>query len=317
MKKLIYLFLILILSGLNSVNAQNCIAAFSKSINAATKTVSFTNNSTVGNNFYYWNFGDGTGSTLMAPSKTYANPGAYRVCLTMTKFDSSCTATFCDTVFIPNSNTACNANFNFSKDQVNGLKFYFSSVLNDTAYRYYWSFGDNTQSDNRTPIKTYTQSGTYNVCLRVTKKDSSCTNQVCQTVSASSSNTATCNANWIAVKNASNPMKYQFEASLNDTNFRYKFTFGDGTQSDSRAPIKTYTSTGLKLVCLTVNKKDSSCTLTKCDSILVTAPDTACDASFNIATNATNPLRKVFTALASPNSYNYYFWTFGDGTSFQ
>ena len=309
--------MILILSGLKPSIAQNCTAAFTKTITAATKTVSFTNNSTAGNNFYYWNFGDGTSSTQMAPTKTYANSGAYRVCLTMTKFDSSCTATFCDTVFIPNANGGCNANFNYSKDQTNGLKFYFNAGLNDTNYKYYWTFGDNTQSDNRTPIKTYTQAGSYNVCLRVTKKDSSCTFQVCQTVSATSSNNSGCNANWTAVKNATNPLKYQFEAALNDTNFRYKFTFGDGTQSDSRAPLKTYTSAGLKYVCLTVTKKDSTCTLSKCDSILVTAPDTACDGSFTIGNNSSFPLKKVFTALGSPNIYNYYFWTFGDGTSAQ
>jgi PKD repeat protein len=214
-------------------------------------------------------------------------------------------------------NGPCNANFTFVKDAVNGKKFNFSAVLNDTNFKYIWTFGDNTGSDNRTPVKTYSQTGTYNVCLRVTKKDSSCTVQVCQNVTATASNTSTCNANWTAVKNATNNLKYQFEAALNDTSFKYKFTFGDGTQSDSRAPLKTYTTTGLKYVCLTVTKKDSSCTLTKCDSILVTAPDTACDGSFNIATNATNPLKKVFTALASPNSYNYYFWTFGDGTSAQ
>jgi PKD repeat protein len=317
MKKIFYLSLIFILSGLNNSFAQNCISAFTASVNASTKTVTFTNNSTAGNNFYYWNFGDGTSSTQAAPSKTYSTPGAFRVCLTMVKFDSSCTAVMCDTVFIPNLNTGCNANFTFIKDATNGKKFYFSSVLNDTNFKYIWTFGDNTGSDNRTPIKTYSQTGTYNVCLRVTKKDSTCTIQVCQSVTATTSNNTPCNANWSAVKNATNNLKYQFEAAMNDTAYKYKFTFGDGTQSDSRAPLKTYTSPGLKYVCLTVTKKDSTCTLTKCDSLLVSPPDTTCDASFNIATNATNPLKKVFTAFASPNSYNYYFWTFGDGTSAQ
>jgi PKD repeat protein len=317
MKKIFYLSLILILSGLNNSFAQNCTAAFTASINATTRTVSFTNNSSAGNNFYYWNFGDGTSSSQATPSKTYSTPGAFRVCLTMIKSDSSCTSSFCDTIFIQNQTTGCNANFTFTKDVSNGKKFYFTSALNDTNFRYIWTFGDNTGSDNRTPIKTYSQTGTYTVCLRVTKKDSSCTIQVCKSVIATTSTSSNCNANWTATKNATNSFKYQFEAALNDTSFRYKFTFGDGTQSDLRAPLKTYTTTGLKLVCLTVTKKDSSCTLTKCDSILVTAPDTACDASFNIATNATNPLKKVFTALASPNSYNYYFWTFGDGTSAQ
>ncbi len=315
MKKILYLSLIFILSGLNNSFAQNCIAAFTPSVNSATKTVTFTNNSTAGNNFYYWSFGDGTSSTQATPSKTYSTPGAYRVCLTMIKSDSSCTSSFCDTVVIQNLNTGCNANFTFVKDPGNGKKFYFSSVLNDTNYRYIWTFGDNTGSDNRTPVKTYSQTGTYNVCLRVTKKDSTCTIQVCKTVTATTSTSTNCNANWTATRNVTNSFKYQFEAALNDTSFKYKFTFGDGTQSDLRAPLKTYTSTGLKYVCLTVTKKDSSCSLTKCDSILVTAPDTACDAGFSVNNNTGNPFKKGFIAFASPNQYNYYFWTFGDGTS--
>lgn len=46
---------------------------------------------------YYWDFGDGTTSTLSNPSHTYAVTGNYYVCLTVS--DSACSDTFCDSAF--------------------------------------------------------------------------------------------------------------------------------------------------------------------------------------------------------------------------
>lgn len=45
---------------------------------------------------FFWDFGDGTSSTLMTPSHTYANFGYYFVCLSV--FDSICSSTFCDSI---------------------------------------------------------------------------------------------------------------------------------------------------------------------------------------------------------------------------
>jgi len=48
---------------------------------------------------YFWDFGDGSSSTLAFPSHTYATNGAYNVCLTIS--DGSCTSVFCDSVWVP------------------------------------------------------------------------------------------------------------------------------------------------------------------------------------------------------------------------
>jgi hypothetical protein len=47
---------------------------------------------------YLWDFGDGTTSTLAAPSHTYSPPGAYVVCLTVSASAGTvtCTDTYCD-----------------------------------------------------------------------------------------------------------------------------------------------------------------------------------------------------------------------------
>lgn len=47
---------------------------------------------------YLWDFGDGTTSTNPFPSHTYATPGRYTICLTVSN-GNGCTFTFCDSSF--------------------------------------------------------------------------------------------------------------------------------------------------------------------------------------------------------------------------
>jgi|GEM_PF-1624618 len=47
---------------------------------------------------YLWDFGDGTTSNLLYPTHTYASPGRYTICLTVSD-SSGCSYTFCDSSF--------------------------------------------------------------------------------------------------------------------------------------------------------------------------------------------------------------------------
>lgn len=51
-------------------------------------------------NSYSWDFGDGGTSTQAFPSHSYANPGIYQVCVTITSADTAgvCTSTYCDSI---------------------------------------------------------------------------------------------------------------------------------------------------------------------------------------------------------------------------
>lgn len=46
----------------------------------------------------FWTFGDGSSSSVVSPIHTYAAPGVYNVCLTIT--DSFCTSMFCDSIVV-------------------------------------------------------------------------------------------------------------------------------------------------------------------------------------------------------------------------
>jgi PKD repeat protein len=57
-----------------------------------------------------------------------------------------------------------------------------------------WTFGDGTSSNQVSPNHTYTQFGTYNVCLRVQKRNingtlSNCIREICHTVVVGNPNT--------------------------------------------------------------------------------------------------------------------------------
>ncbi len=68
-------------SSLNPCCIEN--AAFTMQAQSNVLTWNFTNGST-GANSYAWDFGDGTTSTEVSPSHTYAGNGTYIVCLTIT-----------------------------------------------------------------------------------------------------------------------------------------------------------------------------------------------------------------------------------------
>ena len=95
----------------------------------------------------------------------------------------------------------------------------------------------------------------------------------------------------------------------------YYWSFGDGTYSVQKNPVKTYSSAGIKVVQLMIN--DSfGCTTTINDTVVLSSSASSCSASF---TKTVNGLTATFnnTSLSTNGSSSTlnYFWTFGDGTS--
>lgn len=80
MKNLLSTLLILASFIFNESLFAQCKAAFTESVNNATKTVTFTNTSIKSNKFQ-WQFGDGTYSTVKNPVHTYSKSGRYNAIL--------------------------------------------------------------------------------------------------------------------------------------------------------------------------------------------------------------------------------------------
>ncbi|MFO7723408.1 MAG: PKD domain-containing protein [Bacteroidales bacterium] len=161
----------------DSAVATNCVAGFQANPSPNSMLVNFTDMSipSGGSSIvsWFWSFGDSATSTLQNPNHTYAQPGTYYVCLTITD-NTSCTNTFCMPVVVSGiPQNTCHAGFNaIPVGGTLGVTFINTSVstygpaLHNVDYVY--SFGDGTSATASTMANlqhTYNAPGVYYVCL--------------------------------------------------------------------------------------------------------------------------------------------------------
>jgi len=271
----------------------------------------FASNNTSLDYSYFWSFGDNTHADSRTPNHVYSHAGKYRVCLRVAKKDSTCVTETCDSITV-SANTAppCVSTWTVTTNpNTPALARYFTSTSTSNDFNYFWTFGDGFTSDSKTPNHTYSIAGKYKVCLKVSKKDSSCTSTSCDSITIVGNNNMGCNANWTLTTDGSNNLKKYFTAASTSNDFNYRWTFGDGINADSKTPNHIYSQAGKYKVCLKITKKDSSCTLTVCDSITVTA-SVGCEANFIF----TKTGREVHFMNTSSGSYTRSIWKFGDSS---
>gem|GEM_PF-6582063 len=140
-----------------------------------TITLNNTSQSGLGNATYLWYFGDGDSSTAVSPSHTYAQPGTYLVCLTLT--DSCSSKDFCDSVTV--NCIRGTSGFTYLPGTV-GIDFFNASNSIDSNATYLWEFGDGDTSTQANPSHVFPGFGFWDVCLILT--DACGTDTSCQTV---------------------------------------------------------------------------------------------------------------------------------------
>jgi hypothetical protein len=112
MKKVLPLTAYVIIAA--STALGQCPSSFSFATNS--ETVSFTNQSTVSNAHYFWNFGDGTGSNSTNPIYAFPETGKYLVTLFAKDAVSNCSSYYEQWISVTKSSTnACQPGF---KDSV-------------------------------------------------------------------------------------------------------------------------------------------------------------------------------------------------------
>jgi gliding motility-associated-like protein len=140
------------------------IADFLYNINCSVnkRQVLFTDRSIAATS-WFWEFGDGSTSSLQNPSHSYAVLGTYTVRLTVQ--NGSCTHSLQQTIqlvdeladFTANTQVACKN----TAIQFTGVGFTAANIVS-----YYWDFGDGATSSNPPPVQhTYTTAGNYTVLL--------------------------------------------------------------------------------------------------------------------------------------------------------
>lgn len=338
MKRLITLLILAFSAFSLTSSAQtgtSCNAQFSFTLTVGT-TVHYVpalvgdSNATVVSH-HSWSFGDGTSSSIVEPSHTYANCGTYSVKHIFWK--TTANGTFCsDTItkqVIIQCTTACNlqAYFTWHADsiQLNKIYFHNATVNFATGDTIRWTFGDGTVSYDVNPTHVYLQPGVYNVCIRVSRPNTAgstpCVSEICKTVTVYGPTSCTLQANFTSSPDPSHPTKIHFTDTsipLNTTDST-KWTFGDGTVSYDMNPIHTYSIGGVYTVCLRVKRNynyptSAPCVSEICKTVIV---QDVCNLVVDFSSHADSlqSTKIHFTNLSTPlSSTDSIKWTFGDGT---
>ena len=123
--------------------------------------VNFTNSSANGDT-YYWQFGDGSSSTVQAPVHTYKLAGYYTVVL-KTNSVAGYSSTVTKTIGVASGL----ASVDFTITSPNALSLGFDGTTSANVASALWDFGDGTTSTSLKLMHQFPASGTYTVKLKI------------------------------------------------------------------------------------------------------------------------------------------------------
>ncbi len=282
-----------------------CNASFTTSF--ITNTLLQFNNTSSATGPYtsYWDFGDGTTSTVANPTHSYATSGTYNVCLVITS--GGCIDSFCMpvTAFAPSS---CNASFTYLANSPNTATFNNTSSVAGVMQTI-WDFGDGSTQvlyGNVNPTHTYATPGIYNVCIVVIDTVFPCIDSFCDSVIITGT-LLPCNASFISNINLNTA---NFTSTSTGVGLTYLWWFGDGFTSTMANPIHTYSLPGLYNVCLFVIDSSNACIDSVCSNVTI-LPPTSCNAQFTATINGCNAILTNTTT----GSYNSGLWLLGNGST--
>lgn len=257
---------------------------------------------TIGSNFWNWNLGNGTSSSLPSPSITYPAPGIYTVTL-QTSMAGGCSQNFNPFAivqvipYVPEP-----IRFTFNNPCKPYIVTFTTATQNVTTYN--WSFGDGYTSTSPNPTHTYGSPGTYNVSCRMTI-GAGCEAEINTIITVG-------NLNPIQVSTTDLCLGLPVSFTLSNP---APFTsaiwhFGNGQTQNSLQPTYTYGTAGVYTVQL-VTTDTSGCkdTFQLATPVVVNDPRPDFNAPSHVCINT-----PVSFANLTQNA-TAWLWDFGDGTT--
>jgi PKD repeat protein len=211
-------------------------------------TVQFTDASVGLISAHAWTFGDGASSSAASPSHTYALPGSYEVALTVVGPGGVDVETRPGWITVLDPQPMAE----FAGAPTSGpapLSVQFADLSGGLITAHAWSFGDGASSSAASPSHTYTTPGTYEVRLAIAGP----------TGSDLAVKSAYVTVGWPAPApefdagpvSGFAPLTVAFSDLSVGNVTAWQWSFGDGTTSRQRHPVKVYTRTGAFSVTLT------------------------------------------------------------------
>ena len=283
-------------STINVSAVSAVVADFNASITSgqAPLTVQFFDISTGNPTTWYWDFGDGTNSTINNPSHTYQTTGTYTVSLMASSGTATGVATKTNYIIIENGLMAA-----FSASPTQGsspltVQFLDASIGSPTLWL--WDFGDGNNSTLQNPVYIYTQDGNYTVALTVSNNISSNTTIAASFINVSSENTliAGFSSN---VTSGDAPLTVEFNDTSSGSPTAWLWDFGDGNNSTSQNSTYTYTEPGTYSVSLQASTASGQSVLTMPDYITVNDDS---DSSSDSSSSSSSSSGSLATSVGSP-----------------
>ncbi len=291
------------------VGTVNCRAAFNANVDATTRTAKFKNLSTGDLAEYFWDFGDGSFSSLKEPTHVYEEAGMYPVALTVVSSTGLCMDHKVKPIQV--GEILCSADFSYFVDSATSVAYFEARAIGNVT-DYLWFFGDGTISEHPAPKHKFPHPGFYNVGLNTFDLDNDCMD-FHEEVILIGSKSITCQADFIySGSTGSNEVKFT-DRSIGGI-IEYLWDFGDGSNiNTSRNPTHIYPRPGYYNVCLTVvNNQDIPDTYCKWVRASEQA-GTECLAGFMFSVDSVN--QSVTFRDNSRGKPDQWYWDFGDGSS--
>ncbi|MBN1166435.1 MAG: PKD domain-containing protein, partial [Methanospirillaceae archaeon] len=275
-------------------------------------TVSFTDLSTGSPISWTWDFGDETGSSEQNPVHTYETANLYTVTLTVTNSQGADTLEMED--YISVSGDVPPPAAVFTADPRTGdapLTVQFTDMSPGTPRWWLWKFGDGDSSTEKNPVHTYSQTGSYDVYLKVGNSGGADSTLMPGFITVTGTGTIVADFSGTPVY-GEKPLTVQFTDLSTGGPTMWAWDFGDGGTDMIADPLHTYTEAGIYSVTLTASSQYGSDTITKTGYITVIEQGGIVADFSGTPTCGEKPLTVQFTDL-STGSPTMWAWDFGDG----
>jgi gliding motility-associated-like protein len=166
--------------------AQNVKAQFVTPATGCAPDSAMFSNTTIGGEFYYWSFGDGSpvDSTDVSPVHFYPGPGSYTITLIAVNPNTCNISDTTSATITLYSKPAADFSWQPQPSEPNTPTVFVPEST--PAVRYQWEFGDGSTTVKPEPdtvVHQYIRTDTFKVCLLVTNAEG-CTDTICHGANA-------------------------------------------------------------------------------------------------------------------------------------